>query len=188
MTTYILHGGETKKESINNDKFFKRMTISVRDQANILLVYFARKESLSKEKFKIDKENFNKASKNNKFNFILASSDLDVFSKQVKSADVIYMHGNKTNLLLQSLSKVRNLDDLWKNKIIGGSSAGANVLSRFYYNFSEDKIEEGLGILSYKVFVHSDTVSQEMINKLRQHQNEIETIILPETEFKVIRK
>ena len=68
------------------------------------------------------------------------------------------------------------------NKIIGGDSAGANVLGQLFYSKNSKEIGEGLSILPFKIVVHYKDGTP---NPLADVKPELQTIFLHEYETKV---
>ena len=112
-TKFILHGGFTKgKTEENNSKFYTEILKDAPEGAKILLVCFAKDDErvpVATERVKIE---FNKSKWKKKITFNVASEEL--FTEQVKSADVVYFHGGTTLKLLEALKKIPNLKDLLK--------------------------------------------------------------------------
>lgn len=78
----------------------------------------------------------------------------ETFLNQVDTADVIYLHGGDTHLLLESLPDTKILIEHFKDKVVVGSSAGANALSKKYWSSSKAEPGQGLGIVNTNVMVH----------------------------------
>jgi len=188
MTKYVLHGGETKQASANNDRFFREMVRGFDTRAHILLVYFASAKSRWTKLAEQDKRNFAEAAPAIRLRFIVASDDADEFVQQVKAADIVYMRGGRDLFIHSFLRQIPDFGRLLEEKVVGGSSAGAQVLSRYYYTRREGKVKEGLGILPIKTCAHSNTVGPEEIAALKAHESSVNLLLLPETEFVVMRQ
>lgn len=192
MTKYILHGGETRRKSEDNKKFFFEMTDGLFNPVNILCVYFAKEKKLWPQLLKEDKVNFSSVAPKKVLNFVLADEKTDVLVEQIKKADVIYLRGGKTGLLKKTLSKVKNLPELWKDKIVSGSSAGAYVLARYYqgndYGAHYDVVGEGLGILPIKVYTHYSAEHRDQLEKLKKSGEELKVYAIAEKKFFVIEQ
>ncbi len=186
MTKYILHGGNTHTKSEDNKKFFQEIVKDLSPPVNLLIVYFSREENKWPELLKDDKKNFTSANPNKKINFILASKDKQTFIKQVKEANVIYMRGGETIMLIGALKNIKNLKELFKGKVVAGSSAGAYVLSKYYVD-SRNDMGEGLGILPIKTFAHYNGNRKEELNRLEKHGEKLPTYALAEGKFVVIK-
>ncbi|MFH1826990.1 MAG: Type 1 glutamine amidotransferase-like domain-containing protein [bacterium] len=74
--------------------------------------------------------------------------------KQIRSSELIYILGGENKSLKNVLKKVKDLKELFKGKVIVGSSAGAYVLSTYYYSDEDKGIFSGFGILPIKVIGH----------------------------------
>lgn len=188
MTRYILHGGETGRQSVDNQKFFNESTNSLSSDAIILCVYFARDKELWLEMFEQDKINFSSSSQQKIFNFTLADDKIPVLKEQIKKADVIYLRGGDTEMLKKALSKIQNFNELWQNKIIAATSAGAYILSKYYYSNSRDNIYEGFGILPIKTFCHYTEEKSAKLEKLKKHGEDLKTYAIPEEKFFIIEQ
>ncbi len=120
--------------------------------------------------------------------FILADDITNTFIEQIKNANTIYLRGGDTDVLKNILGKVKNLNQLFQNKIISGSSAGAYVLSTYYYTNSKNKIEHGLGVLPIKTFCHYTEEKSDTLNMLKTYNEDLEIYAIPEEKFFVIEQ
>ncbi len=185
MTKYVLHGGETSVPSEDNNTFFNEIVKDLEEPINFLCVYFASKKEKWLKLFEQDKKHFLDLQK--QFEFILAEDDIDKFIQQIKFANVVYLRGGKDDYLTEVLGKIDNLRDLFKDKVVGASSAGANVLSLQYYSSSKGCVKEGLGILKIKVFCHYNEDKIEQLKELKAHDENIKVYILPEQKHIVLQ-
>lgn len=185
MTKYILHGGNTNTKSEDNNKFFLEIIKDLSSPVNLLIVYFSREEEEWPKLIKQDKEVINSIAEAKQINFVLASKDKEAFIKQLEGADAIYMRGGETPMLKESLSQMGDLKKLFVNKVVAGSSAGANVLSRYYFS-PRDGLMEGFGVLPIKVFVHYDDTCQGELEKLKSHGETLTTYPVEEMKFVVL--
>ncbi len=181
MTKFIFHGGATRKPTEGNRKFFAEMAKGLSEPVRILLVYFAREEKEWAELSENDKQNFHNASPTIKMEFSLANSDN--FIDQVKNADVIYVRGGVTPRLQEVLKKFPNLLELLDEKVYGGSSAGMNVLARYFYSFNFNEIREGLGLLPIKTFPHYDDTKHGKLQQLKDYKEDLPTYTIKEGEY-----
>lgn len=179
-TEFVLHGGFTPGEAQVNDSFFGVVMRNAPDPSRILLVYFAKEADRIPKNRDEDVEQFNKNKGNRSIQFETASEN--DFVDQVRNSDVIYLHGGQTGKILETLKKYPDLKREFKGKIIAGDSAGANVLAAVFYSKTLG-VSEGLGILPLKVICH---YQEELKDKLQDLRPELETIFLPEYQYKVI--
>ncbi|NQV00489.1 MAG: Type 1 glutamine amidotransferase-like domain-containing protein [Parcubacteria group bacterium] len=190
MTKFILHGGETSRKTEDNKKFFFEMTADKENPVKVLCIYFARPKDDWGRLFQQDRASFSEVAPTRQIKFERANNKPEIFNSQVKKADVIYMRGGTTEILLDTLKTIGNFSDLIKNKVISGSSAGACVLSKYYCTGSKDTpITEGLGILNIKTIVHYDSSNEKLLQDLRKHGDKIlEIYKIPEEKFFIISK
>ncbi len=184
MTKYILYGGNNQQNPDASDlSYFSELTKDLSGPVKILLVYFAREKQDWIKMGQEDSSLFSTHSSGKEFRFLLAEEDKDILEDQIKQADIIYIRGGKTPQLKSVLEKVDNLKELFRNKVIFGSSAGVYVLAKYYYTNSLDTILGGLNILPTKAFCHYDDSKKEKLEKLKNHQEELEVVILPEGKY-----
>ena len=174
MTKFILHGGNTRLDNEDNKNFYNEVTKSAK---NILCIYFAREKDKWEESFENDKK------KTNFKNLILANEK--GIEDQIKEADTIWIRGGHTDILKEKLSKI-NFKKLIEGKTVAGSSAGVYVLVKYYFSNSKRYIGEGFGILNVKAFCHYTDEERESLEKLKQHKEKLETIILPDCKYVVV--
>ena len=192
MTKYILHGGETGVPNKHNEAFYQEW---VKDFDNdkvpsILLVYFSRPDEIWDKLEKSDRERFARYTNNQEVKFLVADSDMEVFKKQIKEADVIYFRGGEPQKIVDTMKAIKDeFISLIKGKIYAGSSAGVMFLSD--YSRSADKgWQKWLGLLPINSIVHySDEKHKETLEEFKKNNpdNQNEYILLPETEFVVKR-
>ncbi len=92
------------------------------------------------------------------------------------------MHGGTTLKLLDALKKFPNLKELFKGKIIAGESAGAYVLSAFFFSKSAGGIFEGTGLVPVKIICHYIGENKE---KLDECPKNLEILLLPDYKYRV---
>jgi peptidase E len=188
MTKYILHGGETKVRNIHNRNFFREMVKGLNSPVKILDITFARKKKLWLEGYNKDKKKFLKAIKHKKLIFTLAKEKPEILSRQIKSNEVIFIvGGSEMRYLVKELAKIKNLKRILKGKVVAGSSAGAYVLSRYYYTRLRGRVEKGLGILPIKTIAHYHKAkSADHLQHLKNTGNKLKIYKIPETQYVVI--
>lgn len=120
----------------------------------------------------------------------------DSFYEQLKEADVLYLHGGTTKMLLDALPDFNEFRDSVEGKTVVGSSAGANYLAKYCYSPSIDETMEGSGILDIGVVVHygiekfdETSYTHDMwlsvANKVRSLAGDRPTVLLSEGNFVV---
>jgi len=188
MTKYILHGGASKRETEDNKKFFREIADSLPNSAEVLVVCYMMVGKDWPEVLKADKRKFSSAAPDKKLNLVLADTHPDVFRGQLKSADAVYLHGGNTHILKEYPDKIPNLENLWQGKIIAGTSAGALVLTKYWYENDDDTYNQGLGILPFKLFCHYSEEKADKLKKLKAFGDNSEVRIIPEEEFFVFKQ
>ncbi len=182
MNKYILHGGFAveKFPAQEDDIFFSEILKDIKEDARILLVYFAEREEMIKTRIEQDKESFNKNKKSKNLEFKVATEEN--FLKDCQWANIIYLHGGRTEKLLEKLQQYENIKEVFANKTIAADSAGVNVLAQFSYGKNSKEIKEGFKILPFKVVVH---YTEGDPNPLENTEPKLKTIFLKEYETKV---
>lgn len=188
MTKYILHGGAWQPTA-DYKKFFSEMISGLSEGANILCVYFAREKDMWNENFAEDKMKFSSVSQQKVFNYVMANDKTSAFIEQVKQADLIYIRGGDTHVLQEYLEKISSLESLLYDKVVAGSSAGALVLSKYYYENDDDTYNQGLGILTIKTFCHYTEENSDKLTKLKEFGENVEAVYaIPEEKFFIIER
>lgn len=192
MTKYILAGGCDRLYPDYLRQLSRVIHIDVA-QPKVLSCWFSNSDEDAEEKFPEYKDYFLRYF-NEGTEFIKAEKD--TFLNQVKDADVIYFHGGHTTLLLLAMKKFGDLTKVFEGKIVVGSSAGANYISKIGFSPSKNTAETGGGLVNLSVIVHfgSEGFSgmqfdwpywQEAIRKVRAKSVTDQIILLPEGTFAV---
>jgi peptidase E len=188
MTKYILHGGAWQP-TVDYKKFFSEIISDLSEGANILCVYFAKEKDMWNENFAEDKMKFSSVSQQKVFKFEMANDKTSAFIEQIKRADLIYIRGGDTHVLQKYLEKIDDLKNLLKDKVVAGSSAGALVLSEYYYENDDNTFNKGLGVLPIKTFCHYTEENSDKLDQLKKFGKNIEQIYtIPEEKFFIIKQ
>lgn len=177
MTKYILHGGNTREISPDNDSFFREITLGSKNKTLVLLNYFAREDNEVEGFAEQDKQRFLQNSGGKDLEFEIAHPKQ--LTEQLSHSDVMYMRGGETNWLKEKLLETPNLAKLFEGKTIAGSSAGVYVLSKYYCRNDTDKLCDGLGIINLKAYCHYKPEDEEIINKLSAYREKLPLLVLP---------
>lgn len=186
MTKYVLHGGSSNVDHPDNDSFFREMTLGMEGKTNILLNYFSRKDDEIEKCAGQDKERFLRTSENSDIVFEVATREN--FVEQLQLADGMYMRGGETKKLVADLSGIENIQELFKNKTIGGSSAGVYVLAKYYWENDIDELGSGLGVFNIKAFCHYTTDQKDKVGKLLAHGEALPLVTIPDYKWLVFFK
>lgn len=178
---FILHGGfNPEKTGEDSHAFYEEILKDTSDNVAILLVPFAKDaDRVAYGTDKVSKE-FQKVAGAKNLSIMVATQE--GFIDEVKRSDVIYFHGGVSVRLLDILKQYVDLESVLKGKVVAGDSAGANVWCKFFYSPHADGVFEGLGLLPVKIIPH---YKEEYAGKLDGTDPSLETVLLPEYEFKV---
>jgi peptidase E len=188
---FILVGGFPAKNA-NSGKLFAEEVVEGFDQPiRILECLFARPEHEWQKAFEGDQLFFASQLRDRKINMTLASPAH--FLEQLRKTDVVYFRGGVTSTLISVLKECDGWDKELEGKTIVGSSAGVNVLSRYYYSLDNLEVFEGLGILPLKALVHfrsdynAPLIDWDRAYKELEHVGQdLPILTLSEGEYKVI--
>lgn len=178
-TIYFLFGGATRKHYSKTKECFKECLNIPKDEINFLLVYFAKDEGRWEECKQRDIDVIAPLT-DKKINFVVA--DVENFENEVKKADVIYLQGGDTLKIKQSLHGF-DLQKLFEGKVVMGNSAGVYVLAKYYYDNDYKKIDDGLAVLSIKAVCHYTEDIEDKLEELKQHNENLRVVVLPEGEY-----
>jgi cyanophycinase-like exopeptidase len=181
MTKYILYGGggDLKPAKLS---FLRELTLGFSRTVHLLLVYFARPESEFAESAAIDQADIFRVATTDQIEFMTAN--IQDFAAQTDWADVIYLAGGDTQRLYQNLSKIPNIPNLFKDKVIAGSSAGVHVLVAQYYSKSRQAVNDGFGLLPLKILCHFDSKTDtSIITTLSNQKKHLPLLALAEYQW-----
>lgn len=189
LTKIILHGGNSSKESPDNNLFFQEFTKGQKQDLRILLCYWARQEKEWKTLFKRDSQKIARLAQDKKLTFTLADDPLKI-AEQLRDADCLYIGGGEFTLLSQFVQRVPNFTDLVLGKTIAGSSAGAFLICKWSINsfeWQKKEIFSGVGLLPISVLCHAD-IDPLLVDKtkiLLQHHPKEPIVTLDECKYVV---
>lgn len=187
MIRYIFHGGETKIKCERNTQFFQELVSSAAN-GKILIVLSAKSEDQWREQKKIDLARFKKEVPNAFFEIDFADKDPNVFLKQVEAAEVIYFKGGNNYLLKKYLMPIKKeLENLFKGKVVVGCSAGVNVVARYYFSTDKQRIENGLDFLSIKAYCHYKN-NKNNLEKLENYKESLKIYKIKEADFILVEE
>jgi peptidase E len=137
-----------------NDSYFRKLTEGLSDGDQVLFIGFARRnEQERNEIYERDKK------------YILDQAQADVtcinathdrIIDQIKQSKAVHITGGETPELIQDVVDYSDFVEGVKGKRVGGSSAGACLLSKFYFLNDQRGVLPGLGVLPIRIRVHSD--------------------------------
>ncbi len=188
---YILVGGYPWKAPDEGKSFWLEMAKGFKEPIKVLECLFARPKESWQKAFEEDENNVAKHLKDKEV--ILEMANEENFSEQVKGSDAIYIRGgNEEKYTLEILKKNKDWIKNLSGKVLAGTSAGADLMSKYYYNLDTLQICEGLGILPIKVIVHwqSDYNAPNIdwdkaYQELKNYKEDLPIVTLREGEYKV---
>ena len=192
MTKYILVGGYVNNALDEGKAFYEELVNGIdKKPVKILDCVFARPVDSWDDCINKDNFFFSKFIKN----FELELADPIRFTEQVKNSDVIFLRGGFTSALMDLLSKDMSWIKEIEGKVIAGTSAGGEVIAKYYHVLSSSRTGDGLGLLPIKFIPHwkSEHFDGEKQNidfdkslkELKEYKEELPVYTLKEGEFKV---
>lgn len=191
-TRIILHGGNADNGSENNRRFFADIIAGVnKHEVRVLCVYFARPEGRWEESYATDESAFKAQGIEAGIDVetVLATYDIGELLEELSKADVIFINGGYKGHLKDTLIKIGipQFKSLVEDKTLVGVSAGANILSKYYYSMASEGIREGVGILDIKLLTHSNSDDAAMkIKMLEGYKGKLPVWKVAEEEYIVI--
>jgi peptidase E len=189
MTTrVILHGGNTDRNTDKNEKLFKEIIDGVgSDTVKVLCIYFARPKYRWEDSYDEDQHSFKRVERDTgrKIETKLATSDMATFREDVAWADVIFINGGVRGNLKETLLSI-GAEQFWQmldGKTLVGISAGANVLSKYYYSSVIQGIREGAGFLDIKLLTHYSEDEPGQMKALQPYGENLPIVVIPEEEY-----
>jgi peptidase E len=186
-TKFILHGGMTSQDNPHNDSFFTELFKDLKDGDRVLYVAFAREsEEEQNEVYRRDEQAI--LSHTDK-SLIIEKAELDKFENQIEQSDAVYVTGGTSKILKERLLTCPSFGKSLKGKVYAGSSAGANVISKYHTSYASDELQEGLGILPICVMAHFGNpefnAAEERKSLFDDYLTKYELVLLPECEWVV---
>jgi cyanophycinase-like exopeptidase len=177
MTKYILHGGNEFDENEDNYYFYNLFGRDLAEGANVLISIHALQEKDRNIRFLEISKRISKYCPKN-LNVELAEQNSEEFIQQLKKSQVLFLRGGETLRLKEYIKTVDKFSELIKEKVIVAASAGAYILSEFYYDSQTLSISEGLGILPLKILCHYSDERKPRLELLKNHHSELPLLVL----------
>lgn len=152
ITKFILVGGYPHKAADGGKAFCEELVKGASEPVKFLDCLFARPEETWEKGHAQDKELFGNNLPSKQLDMVPA--DPVKFIEHIKWADVIYIRGGSNEALRGALAKHPGWVEALKGKTLAGSSAGANMLSKYFWSPDSLRCGDGLGVLPIKVIVH----------------------------------
>jgi peptidase E len=152
MTKYIVQSGGLGNSPEKATSFFSEIIKGQGNKPKILLCFFAEKRGHWEDRVDEYIKGFcEKISEDISPEFKLALPD--VFEKQIKWANAVYIFGGDDELLILRLKNF-DLEKLWDGKTVATISAGSDMLSKSFWTCDWRKCMDGFGILPIKIIPH----------------------------------
>lgn len=189
QTRILLHGGNSTKASDKNEAFYREIIDGVQsDTVRVLCVYFARPKHRWDDSYEEDQYIFRRIDTDKEVETKLASDDIDEFIADVAQSDVVFINGGMKGSLKEILLSI-GLDQfrhMLAGKTLVGISAGANILSKYYYSMVIDGVREGTGLLGIKLLTHYSEDEPGQLAMLSSYPVDLPVITIREEEYIVI--
>ena len=97
--------------------------------------------------------------------------------------------GGETEKLIETLRRFPDFTEVIKGKTVGGSSAGAYILSKYYHSASSDSAHEGFGLVPVRVICHYESDKFETrgnpMEQMKKYSADLELVVLRDCEWRV---
>lgn len=161
-TAYILAGGNDLLFEDYGNRLTGQIAAHATERPRVLSCFFSTPEQEWPAKYAKWKEWL---AKNFTHGFSYSYAKKATFLQQIDDADVIYLHGGNTQLLFDTFPPIEDFVKHANGKIVVGSSAGANILSKKYWSSSRAVPCKGLGILDVNIMVHYGAAHHEGLDR-----------------------
>lgn len=152
MTKYVLVGGFPYKANDGGKAMCEEAVYGLREPINVLICLFARKKEGWKKLFKENSDFFKQNLSDKKLKFTLANENF--FLQQIVANDLIYFSGGDPVDLRKRLDKIKGWQEGLNGKNVMGSSAGADIFSKYSYDIQFFKLADNYGLVPVKTIVH----------------------------------
>lgn len=158
---FILVGGYPHKAKDGGKAFYNALVNSFSEPVKVLICLFARSKENWQNAFEQDKKNFSTNIVNLKVELKIATKEN--FIEELKWCNSVYFRGGDIDLV-PLMSQYSTWQDYLDEKTVAGSSMGAYMLSKYYFDISSNTIKNGTGITNTKIIVHWKTQLPEYSN------------------------
>lgn len=188
MTRFILHGGIVagQPQLLAEMSFFNKFIKDLPRSAHVLCLYIAIDPDRWEDEFKHELEKMSTQIEPNAIELELGSNDAQQLKEQIKLSDAVYLRGgSNTELIKSTLMKESKLGELFSDKVVAGSSAGAYALSRYYIS-TKGVVGRGLDIVPCKVIAHYTDKRMAELETLKNYGEDLPLYALREGEYIII--
>lgn len=157
MTTYILTGGNDRRSAGYTERLSEQAHKYLsRPRLHILSCMFAAPREDWEMKFQERSYWFRQVFGKDVH---VEMAMPDVFAEQLKAVDVVYIHGGDDVLLAHYMDAFPTVSKMFEGKVVIGSSAGANWLSRMYWTCDWRGVRQGSGITDLNIIPHYESLT-----------------------------
>ena len=181
MTKYILTGGNERKFDHYGTQLAHEVRRTIHRPANVVSCFFATPSEfwvVKAESWRPWIEQY--FGEDVVWSYVVP----ETLTEQLALADVVYIHGGDNALLLDEFGSYPQISTLFKDKVVIGSSAGANCLSRYFWARREQRIRKGHGIVPCSVMTHYGVTDPDIPET---NWDEAETLLLAQSGDRPLR-
>jgi peptidase E len=181
-TKFLLHGGRLKLQDERNDAYFRELTKGLVDDDKVLFIGFARRDEADRAEV-YGRERKQMLAQTDKAIEVVNATYEDLI-EQVKAAKAIQITGGESPELVNDMLQYPDFIASLRGKIVGGSSAGACLFSKYYFFNKELGVLEGLGVLPIRLLAHFGNpefdATEDSLELLKTYPDDLELVVLEE--------
>ena len=182
----ILIGGKIYKAEDGGESFCTELVKDLQNQKlKILLCLFANPKELWEQKTEDTKNFFSKFISN----FELIIPEEGELIQKAGDCQIVYFLGGYVDLIIESLNNESGWKEMLQNKTVMGSSAGADILCRYFAVGKNGRLGEGFGLLPIKFIPHwknNESVDWDTVyQSLKNYGEDLEVLTLSDGQYKV---
>lgn len=152
-TKVLLNSGGMRLNEAKSREYYLELLRGLGESPRLLICYFAQPREVWEAKFEDIQGTISRLLADDALKPKLELAMPDTFKQQVVSSDAIHIPGGDDHLVQYWLAKY-DIKKLFKNKSVGGSSAGANALALASWTCDWRTSIEGLGLVNVAFIPH----------------------------------
>ena len=149
MTKYVLNSGSYNNYPEKARLFFNEICDGLHEKPVVLHCFFSRPRDYWESNF----AELNSDYYPDGITPIFEMAMPEQFEEQCGRADVIMLHGGDDHLLMYWLRRF-DVPEIFKSKVVAGSSAGSDAMSSSFWTCDWRKCIDGLDIVPIKIIPH----------------------------------
>jgi peptidase E len=186
-TKFILHGGRIRHQNEGNNAFLREVTKDLNDGDEILFIGFARRDEENRQEVYERDAALIRAQTDK--DIIITNATHEDLMEQAKRAKAIFVTGGDSPELVKDIQQYPDFTHAIRGKVYAGSSAGACLVSTYYFGCNPPEVFRGLGWLPIRLLVHYGSeeynATEEAVAKLERCPDSLELVKIPEYEWVV---